>query len=382
MSGLLEVYKKFDLDVARAEGKYIYSKDGKKYLDLFSGISVNVLGHRPCSVIKSVKETMEKYLHLSNLFKEEKQEKLAEILVERTFPGKVFFVNSGAEAVECAIKSARKYFNGDKYEVISFKNSFHGRTLAALAATGQEKFSKGLGPMPEGFIHADYNFLASAEEKINYKTCAILVEVIQGEGGVNIADKDFIQGLRKICSEKGIFLIIDEIQTGMGRTGSFMGYEHYGIKPDIAVMGKALGGGLPLSAVILNEEVSSSLKPGDHGSTFGGNPVSCAAGLAAVNAIDEEMLKSIKKSGKALVKVFKDLQKETSSIREVRGRGLMIGVELDFEAGELVKFLFDKGIITNCTAEKVLRLLPPYTVMQQDIEKVALETGKYLKEKL
>ncbi len=382
MSALLGVYKRFALDVARAEGKYIYSKDGREYLDLFSGISVNVLGHRPQPVMESIRETTEKYLHLSNLFKEDNQEKLAAALIERNFPGKVFFVNSGAEAVECAVKSARKYFNGDKYEVISFKNSFHGRTLAALSATGQEKFSKGLGPMPEGFIHADFNFLASAEEKINFKTCAILVEVIQGEGGVNIGEKEFIHGLRKICSEKGIFLIIDEIQTGMGRTGTFMGYEYYGIEPDIAVMGKAVGGGFPLSAVILNEEVSASLKPGDHGSTFGGNPVSCAAGLATVNAIDEKMLEEIKNSGENLVKIFKDLQKRESSIKEVRGRGLMVGVELDFEAGELVKFLFDRGIIANCTAGNVLRMLPPYNITQQDIERVVMETGKYLKEKL
>lgn len=382
MSSLLGVYKKFNIRVEKAEGNYIYSSDGKKYLDLFSGISVNVLGNRPDPVVKAARDTMEKYLHLSNLFSECNQEKLADTLVEKSFPGKVFFVNSGAEAVECAIKSVRKYFDGEKYEIISFKNSFHGRTLAALAATGQGKFRKGLGPMPGGFVHADYNFLASAEERIGYKTCAVLVEVIQGEGGVNIAEREFIEGLRKVCTERGIFLIIDEVQTGMGRTGSFMGYEYYNVKPDIAIMGKALGGGFPLSAVILNEQIASSMKPGDHGSTFGGNPVACACGLSAVETINEDVLSRVRESGKFLLEIFKEIKKEVSSVREVRGRGLMAGIELDYEADELVKYLFDRGIVANCTASNVLRLLPPYTVEREEMERAAEEVRKYLKEKI
>ncbi|MGM0567867.1 MAG: aspartate aminotransferase family protein [Elusimicrobiota bacterium] len=382
MSSLLDVYKRFDMDVDKASGMYIYDKEGRKYLDFLSGISVNALGHRHSGVMDKARGAMDRYLHLSNFFRDENQEELARKIVERTYPGKVFFANSGSEAVECAIKSARKYFNGEKYEVISFKNSFHGRTMAAIAATGQAKFREGLGPMPPGFVHADFNFLASAQEKINHKTCAVLVEVIQGEGGVNVADMEFIRGLREICSEKGIFLIVDEIQTGLGRTGRFMAYEHYGIKPDITLMGKALGGGFPLSAVLLGEEIAGSMKAGDHGSTFGGNPVACAAGLAVLEKVDDDMLARIREFGDFFINSFKELKKEISLIKGVRGRGLMVGVEMGFDASNLVDYLFSRGIIANCAAGNVLRFLPPYIVSLSEIEKVVEETLRYLKEKI
>ncbi len=382
MSRLLNVYRKYGPDIIEASGKYLYGRDGRKYLDFFSGISVNVLGNRSGKVLDSINEAASRYIHLSNLFREEYQEKLASFLVEKNYPGSLFFANSGAEAVECAIKSARKYFGGDRYEVISFKNSFHGRTLGAIAATGQEKFREGLGPMPPGFSYADFNFLASAEERISFKTCALLVEVIQGEGGVNVGEMEFIRGLRKICDEKGIFLIIDEVQTGLGRTGTFMAYEHYGIKPDIAVMGKALGGGLPLSAVILNRELSRDARPGDQGSTFGGNPVACAAGLAVCRAVDEPMLSDIRDKGDFFISSLKELKEEYPVIRDVRGRGLMIGVELASGAAEGVKYLLDKGVVANCTAENVLRFLPPYIIEKSDISEVVEKFKNYLKEKI
>lgn len=382
MSSLLQVYKKFALNIARAEGKYITDKDGKEYIDFFSGLAVTSLGHRPPGVIDSIRESLERYMHISNLFPEENQERLAVELISRTFPGRVFFSNSGAEANETAIKAARKHFEGEKYEIISFKNSFHGRTLATLAATGQSRLREGFGPAPEGFIHAEYNFLASAEEKISRHTAAILVEVIQGEGGVIVGSDEFIKGLARICSENRILLIIDEIQTGVGRTGEFCGYEHYGIQPDIITLGKALGGGLPLGACILSDKVSGALKPGDHGSTFGGNPISCAASLATLNELSPELLENVKMKGEYLLNSLRSLKDAFPEIKEVRGRGLIVGMELENEGAPLLEHLMKDGYIVNCTKEKVIRLLPPFMIEEKDIDGLVNSAAVYFKENI
>ncbi|MFC2061858.1 aspartate aminotransferase family protein [Elusimicrobiota bacterium] len=381
MSFTLPVYKKLNIKIEKADGKYIWDKGGKKYMDFISGVAVTNLGHRHPRVVKSIEDVMSRYLHLSNLYVEEGQEKLASDLITKTIEGKVFFSNSGAEANECAIKIARKYFDGEKYEIISFINSFHGRTLATLAATGQHKFREGFGPMPEGFIHAEYNFLGSVEDKINFKTCAVMVESIQCEGGINVATEDFMKGLRKLCDDKNILLILDEVQTGMGRTGKFLGIQNYGVEPDMVVMGKALGGGLPLGATIVKDKIAKCMNPGDHGSTFGGNPLSCAAGLAMVQSIDNELLKDINKKGKVLVAGLKNLKKMYEGINEIRGKGLIVGMELDFEGEKLVKYLRQKGYLVNCTQDKVIRFMPPFIIEEKDINDIVSVIENYFQER-
>ncbi|NLB34795.1 MAG: aspartate aminotransferase family protein [Elusimicrobia bacterium] len=380
MSSLLKVYNKLKLEIDRAEGKHIWDKSGKEYLDFFSGIAVTSLGHRPPLVVEAIKQSVDKYMHISNLFPETNQEELASEIIERTLPGKVFFSNSGAEANEAAIKAARKYFDGAKYEIISFRNSFHGRTLATLAATGHMDMREGFGPAPEGFIHADYNFLASLREKLSRRTAAILVEVIQGEGGVIVGSDEFIKGLADIALENNILLIIDEIQTGVGRTGQFCAYQHYGIEPDIITLGKALGGGLPLGACILSDKVSEALKAGDHGSTFGGNPVACAASLATLKELTPELLEDVKAKGDYLKEALESLASAFPIIKEVRGRGLIVGVELDTPGAPLVEYLMEQGYIVNCTRDKVIRFLPPFMISEKDIDGLLDTMALYFKE--
>ncbi|MDA3792075.1 MAG: aspartate aminotransferase family protein [Elusimicrobia bacterium] len=382
MNNLLNVYNQLDMEVSKAEGNNIWDTNGNKYIDFFSGISVTNLGHRPKEVIKAIEGALAQYMHISNIFPEKYQKELAGLLVEKTMPeSKVFFSNSGAEANECAIKVARKFFDGEKFKIITFKNSFHGRTLATLAATGQSKFRKGFGPVVEGFDHLDFNFLATVEENITPETAAIMVEPIQGEGGINVGTKEFMEGLRKLCDEKKILLISDEIQTGMGRTGKFLGIDNYGIEADIVTLGKALGGGLPLAATLIKDKVASCMEPGDHGSTFGGNPVSCAAGLAAVNAIDDDMLENVAKKGKIFRAGLEGLTSRHETIKEVRGKGLMLGMELNFKGAGMVKYLQENGFIANCTRERVLRFLPPFTIRKSEIDSLIDCIDKYFKER-
>ncbi|MEA3506879.1 MAG: aspartate aminotransferase family protein [Elusimicrobiota bacterium] len=382
MSSILNVYNQLDIEVSRAEGNYIWDTEGKKYIDFFSGISVTNLGHRPPEVIKAINGALSEYLHISNIFPEKNQKELAGVLTEKTIPGgKVFFSNSGAEANECAIKIARKYFEGEKFRIITFKNSFHGRTLATLAATGQRKVSKGFGPVVEGFEHLDFNFLATVEEHITPETAAIMIEPIQGEGGINVASREFMEGIRELCDQKGILLISDEIQTGMGRTGKFLGIDNYGIRADIVTMGKALGGGLPLAATVVSQKCTEVMKPGDHGSTFGGNPVSCAAALATVKALDEDMLETVRKKGKIFMEGLSGLVALHETIKEVRGKGLMVGMELDFNGAGMTEYLLDDGFIANCTREKVIRFLPPFTIKESEIDSLISCIDKYFKER-
>ncbi|MGM0441432.1 MAG: aspartate aminotransferase family protein [Elusimicrobiota bacterium] len=373
MSSLLPVYNQLDIEVDKAEGKYVWDTEGKKYTDFFSGISVTNLGHRPPEVVEAINNITDSYLHISNLFPEKLQIEFADLLTDRIFPdgsGKIFFSNSGAEANECGLKIARKYFNGDKFITITFKNSFHGRTLATLAATGQKKFREGFGPMPRGYKHVDFNFLASVEDKIDSDTCAIMVEPIQGEGGVIPAKEKFMTGLREICDKKRILLIADEIQTGLGRTGQFLGCQNYGIIPDIVTLGKALGGGLPLAATAVTDEVAECMEYGDHGSTFGGNPVACAAGLATVKNIDEQMLSRVREKGDYFKEKLLELSRKYRVVREVRGKGLMLGMELGDAGKELISYLLDKGYIANCTQKKIIRFLPPFTIDREDIDNI------------
>ncbi len=371
---LLGVYKKNPLVVKSASGKYIYDEKGRRYLDFFSGLSVCNFGHRHPKIISAIARQLKRYLHISNLYSADVQSLLAEKLVSMAFGsdgGKVFFPNSGAEANECAIKLVRKYgATSGRYEIITFENSFHGRTLATLSATGQNKFHKGFEPLPQGFRYAKFNDLSSVKKVFSQsKTIAIMVEPVQGEGGVRPADESFLRGLREFADEKKILLIFDEIQTGFGRCGEVFAFKRYGVKPDILTLAKALGGGLPLGATVISKKFSEVFKPGDHGSTFGGNPVSCAAALAAVSLLDKKLIKHINSVGDYFKqKLIGIKEKYPSLIKDVRGLGLMLGMELSIKGRDIVNDCLKKGLLINVTQDNVLRFLPPLIITKSDVD--------------
>lgn len=356
------------------KGCVLYDKNGKAYIDFVAGIAVNALGYAHPALIDAITEQAKKLIHCSNLYYIENQAKLAQMLAENTCGDKVFFGNSGAEANEGAIKLARKYFYNkgqERYEIITAKASFHGRTLATLAATGQDKYHKPFEPMPAGFINIPFNDLEAVESAISSTTAAIMVEPIQGEGGVFVADNSYMKGLRKLCDENDLLLIFDEIQTGLGRTGKFFAYEHYGIEPDIFTSAKALGGGIPLGAVIAKEQVAAAFEPGDHGSTFGGGPLACAAGMAVVQTIlDEQLSDYAAQTGQYFFDCLKQLHAEYGFITDVRGKGLMLGMELDqsINGKDIVKAAFCNGFLINCAAHNTLRFIPPLIITKNEID--------------
>ncbi len=312
-------------------------------------------------------------MHVSNLYHMQPQSELARELCRNSFADRAFFCNSGAEANEAAIKLARRYGLeklGGKYEIISTHNSFHGRTLATLTATGQEKVRAGYDPLPAGFRQVSFNKLDAMEAAIDEKkTVAILIEPIQAEGGVIVPHETYMLGLREICDQRRILLIFDEVQTGMGRTGKLFGYENFGVKPDIMTLAKALGGGLPLGAMLAREDVANSFGPGSHASTFGGNPVSCAAGLAVMQLLKSGALKNCVQMGKYFVKGLEALKKRFSFIRDIRGKGLLIGVELEIDGSKIAEACMLEGLLMNCTAAKVLRFVPPLTIKKSEIDR-------------
>ncbi|MEK7209854.1 MAG: acetylornithine transaminase [Candidatus Binatota bacterium] len=367
-------YARFPIALVRGKGTRVWDANGKEYLDFVAGLAVVSLGHSHPAVVRAIQLQARRLLHVSNLYHIVPQSELARELCRHSFADRVFFCNSGAEANEAAIKLARRYGGerlGGKYEVLSVHNSFHGRTLATLTATGQEKVRAGYDPLPPGFRQVPYNDLQSMEGAIDEKTtAAILVEPIQGEGGVVVPDKDYLQGLRELCDRKGILLIFDEVQVGMGRTGRLFAYEHYGVEPDIMTLAKALGGGLPLGAMLAREEVARSFAPGAHASTFGGNPLVCSVGLAVLKTLVQGgVLKNCVKMGKLLLDGLQKLKVRFPFIREVRGKGLILGMELEREGSKVVDGCLREGLLINCTAYKVLRFLPPLTVGRKDIEK-------------
>ena len=366
-------YARFPVALVRGKGTRVWDANGKEYLDFVAGIAVVSLGHSHPAVVRAIERQARKLIHVSNLYHIAPQSELARELCRHSFANRVFFCNSGAEANEAAIKLARRYGGerlGGKYEVLSVHNSFHGRTLATLTATGQEKVRAGYDPLPPGFRQVPFNDLKSMEEAIDERTtAAILVEPIQGEGGVVIPDKDYLQGLRELCDRKNILLIFDEVQVGMGRTGKLFAYEHYGVEPDIMTLAKALGGGLPLGAMLAREEVARSFGPGTHASTFGGNPLACSVGLAVLQTLLQGgVLKNCVKMGKFLFHGLQELQRRFPIIREVRGKGLIIGMELEREGSKIVDDCLREGLLINCTAHKVLRFIPPLTIGKKDIE--------------
>jgi predicted acetylornithine/succinylornithine family transaminase len=356
--------------LVRGEGSYVWDSEDRKFLDFSTGISVCNLGHCHPAVTKAVADQAGKLVHVSNLFMNEKQPLLAKKLVEKGFDGFVFFANSGAEANEGMIKFARKW-GSDKgrHEIIVMEESFHGRTLATLAATGRSKYRAGFSPDMPGFVHVPFNDLAAVEGKITGKTCAVLLEPVQGEGGIIPVTREFIEGVRKLCDKHGILLMFDEVQCGMGRTGTFFAWQEYGVRPDALSMAKALGNGFPIGAFMVRRELGNVLGPGTHASTFGGTPLACAAAIAVLDTYDSEnILENCVRQGAYLMTELAKFAKKYSCVKEVRGKGLLIGVVLDRPANELKKIAESKGLLVLTAGETVLRLLPPLNVGRQEAD--------------
>jgi predicted acetylornithine/succinylornithine family transaminase len=370
---LANTYTRFPIVVTKGEGCWLWDLDGRRYLDFLAGIAVCNLGHVNPNVYDGVIAQAKKLFHVSNLFYTEPQIKAAEILVERSFGDKVFFCNSGAEANEAAIKLARRYswkkYGEGRHEVIVMENSFHGRTIATVSATGQPKFQEGFAPLLEGFICVPFNRVDSVAERLSGKTCAVMIELIQAEGGVYPAKKEYVKKLRDMTANKDILLIIDEVQTGIGRTGRFFAYEHYDIEPDIISLAKALGNGFPVGAIIGKEHVMEAFEPGTHASTFGGNPMGAAAITATLNTlIDGGIIKHCEEVGKYLHKGLVSLKKRYPFVVDVRGMGLIWGIELSIDGDELVKEFLKEGVIINCVKGKILRLVPPLIVKKEEVD--------------
>lgn len=373
---IMNTYKRLPLFIVKGRGNRVYDADGKEYLDFVSGLAVNNIGHCNPRVTVAFQKQAQRLVHTSNLFYTEPQVKLAKLLVENSFADKVFFCNSGAEANEAAIKLIRKYSSEKetgRYEIITALDSFHGRTMATLTATGQDKFHKGFEPLVPGFSYVPFNDIAAVEKAINDKTAAVMIEPIQGEGGVNIPDRDYLKRLREICDFNGILLALDEVQTGIGRTGKLFAYQHTGIEPDIMTLAKGLGGGLPIGAMLAKDHVASAFTPGTHASTFGGTPLVCSAAVEVMKILteDEIILDNCRRMGSYLVDELNNLKlKYPDMIKDVRGKGLLIGMELNIAGEDVVRECLKKGVIINCTMERVLRFLPPLDISQPDIDKV------------
>lgn len=368
----LPTFKRFPLALIKGKGSRVWDANGKEYIDMLAGIAVNNLGHCHPKVVRAIQEQAGELIHISNFFVSPPQVALSKLLVDLSRMQHVFLTNSGAESVEGAIKIARKYAfkQGKGGAIISMKNSFHGRTLGTIA-TGQAKYQKGFAPIPTGFSQVEFNSLEGLEAAITPETAAVLLEPIQGEGGIVPADKTYLKAVRKLCDEKGVLLIFDEIQCGIGRTGHFFAKDYYEVQPDILTLAKGLGGGMPIGAVLCNKKVGDAIDFGDHGTTFGGNPLASAAALATITTILEENLTlAAQEKGDWLMGILRSWIREHPMIREVRGLGLMIGVQLDRPAAPLVKALMDEGIIANATAESVLRLVPPLTIPEEDLVQV------------
>jgi len=369
-SYLMETYKRLPVKFIYGKGVYLYDEKGKEYIDLIAGIGVNSLGYAHPKLVSAICEQAKKLIHISNLFEVPFQEELAKKLVETAYGregGQVFFTNSGTEANEALIKLIRKYFRDkgkDKYEIITFTNSFHGRTYGSLSATAQPKFHKGFEPLLPGFKYAPFNDLTYLKKLVNKKTAGILIELIQGEGGINEADKEFIKELYNFAKENEILFAVDEVQTGNGRTGKYWSFQHYEIVPDLFTTAKGLGGGLPIGALIAKKEIAQHFTYGTHGSTFGGNPLAIRSALVVYEELENGLLEKVQKNGKIFKKLLKDLNKGT-----VKGKGLMLGLEISKPCNELVLKGLERGIVFNCTAEKVLRFLPPLIIEEEEIYK-------------
>ncbi|MTI48716.1 MAG: acetylornithine/succinylornithine family transaminase [Firmicutes bacterium] len=375
---VLNVYRRDKLKITEGRGSYLYDEDGNKYLDMYSGIAVNNLGLSNPEVLSRIASQASKFIHLSNYFVSEPTVKLAKLLVESSFASKVFFTNSGAEANEAAIKLARKFgkeLNRNKIEILTAYNSFHGRTCGSLTLTGQKKYQNDFQPLLSGVGHFIFNDIISLREKVNENTCAVFLEMIQGEGGIKEATQEFIDTLVELANKYNFLIIVDEIQTGLGRVGDLFAYEKYEFTPHIVTLAKSLGGGIPLGAMLVNEQISEVLQHGDHGSTFGGNSLACAAGkyiLATVNK--NGFKKEVKNKSRYIFnKVYELRGKFPKIIKEVRGRGLMIGIDVGDYAKEIKTKGIERKLLLNITNKTVVRLLPALTISFGEIDEFLLK---------
>ncbi len=373
-------YRRYPVSMVRGEGSHVWDAEGNRYLDLFPGWGCNILGYSPEKVIAAIREQVGRLIHVPNTWHTEPQGEFAEAICTRGF-GKAFFCNSGAEAIEGAIKLARLHTAKEKYKIITFYNGFHGRTFAAVTATAQPKYHEGFGPLVPGFEYAPHNDLEAVRKLVDDQTAAILVEPVQGEGGVNIPSEGFLAGLREICDQNNMVLIFDEVQTCMGRTGNWFGYQTFGVQPDIITMAKGIAAGVACGAFVCRDEIAPSLRPGLHASTFGGNPLAMAAGIATVQTIEEENLLAnvVDKSAK-FEKFFRQLQQELPIIEQVRVCGMMIGIELSIDAVPAVKKALDRGLLINATHDTVVRLLPALNVTDADVEEGCAILGEVLRD--
>ena len=385
MSALAPNYNRKNLAIAKGKGSFLVTTDGKKYLDFVQGIAVNSLGHANKKLIDAINQQSKKLWHVSNAFRIPEGEKLANKLVKKTFADSVIFQNSGAEATETAIKIARRHFYSigkeNKNRIICIKNSFHGRTIAAIHASGSKKMTQGFGPKVPGFDHFEFGDHKKLKKLINKNTAAIMIETVMGEGGVKVIPSWCIKAIRKLCNQKGILLILDEVQCGIGRSGKFFAFEYANVKPDIVPIAKGIGGGFPIGAVLMTKKVAKAMVPGTHGSTFGGNPLAMAVGNAVLDQINSNLLKNVKKMSKYFITNLNRLKKKYPKIiKEVRGVGLLIGLQLFNDQTKFIKKLMQNRLLTIRAAENVIRILPPLNVKRSEIDLALKAIEKVCKE--
>ncbi|MBN3038410.1 MAG: aspartate aminotransferase family protein [Candidatus Omnitrophica bacterium] len=368
---VMPTYTRTPLVLIKGKGSRVWDVSGREYLDFFPGWAVSGLGHAHPAIAAALNKQAKKILHVPNNYYNEWQAKLAKEIINNSFDGKVFFCNSGAEAVEGAIKLARMHGSAkSKYEIITMSDSFHGRTLSTVAATGQTKYKQGFAPLPKGFVHAPFNDIEAIKKKISSKTVAVMLELIQGEGGINVADPGYVKALRRLCTKKGLLLIVDEVQTGMGRTGKMFCYQHYNVEPDIMTLAKSLGGGFPIGATVAKRKFADTLGAGTHASTFGGSPLACSCALAAFDTIrTKKLIYNTKKMGAYLYKKLTLLKAKYNIMKEVRGKGLMLGVELYKPGKTIYEECLHRGLLINCTHQTVLRIMPQLAVSKKEIDK-------------
>jgi predicted acetylornithine/succinylornithine family transaminase len=361
-------YRRFPLALVRGEGSWVWDDQGNRYLDFFPGWGCNLLGHCPPAVVKAVQEQVATLIHVPNTWHMEAQARWAKLLSERSFGGQAFFCNSGTEANEAAIKLARLHTPRGRYKIITFEGGFHGRTYGATSATAQPKYHDGIEPLVPGFVYAPFGDLEAVRTKVDGETAAIMVEPVQGEGGIRIPPADFLGGLRKIADDNGLLLIFDEVQSGCGRTGKWFAYQNFGVEPDVMTLAKSLCGGIAGGAMLARPEVAKSLRPGMHAATFGGNPIAARAGIATIETIEREgLLKRAEQIGALFTKLLKPLQSELAVIRDYRQIGVMIGVELKQDASPLMEHCMEKRLLINVTQGNVIRLLPAMTMTDDEV---------------
>ena len=359
------------LVIARGKGSWVWDVNGRKYLDFFPGYAVSGLGHCHPRVVRAIRKQASKLIHVPNLYYNPLQARLAELIVEHAFPGKCFFCNSGAEANEAAMKLARKFGKGrGRYEIIAMARSFHGRTIATVTATGQAKYHRGFEPLLPGVRHVRFGDIKAVQRAVSKKTCAIMIEPIQGEGGINVAKPGYFKELRRLCNRHKVMLIMDEVQTGMGRTGRYFAHQIYGVRPDVMTLAKTLGGGVAIGAMLAASDYADLLQPGTHASTFGGNPLACAAAIAVFDAIDEEgILDNVRRMAKHLRRRLERMSARFPFIKDIRGEGLMLGMQLGIDGKKVVAECLRRRMLTNCTGENVLRFMPAMTVKKEEIDR-------------